>query len=712
LWRGLFAAVLRLLRNKLFQDILFIFIVGIFCSFRLFINEFPAGHDALSTLFQIETFEPFFMWNDRAYCGYPLSLPIGGFCVEMLLATLLMHLSIDSVTVVKLFMFLEFVGSGLSMYFLSRLFFTSRPARLIPALCYMLSQFTFVHIAYEGHIETSWAYALAPLIFLLFERALRSGKCNDSIITGIFGAVYLGMIHLGCAVMMGFLLLFYFILRLYRPYNNRWRTLSQGLISACVLVLLSAFWLLPYVLLFYSDDIPFRSIETYSYYGSDLLRALTISVSGCCTPQYLGYFGPFSCCFGFWLPILASLGILRKKDGVSIFLSLVAIVSLFFATASRPPLGTLFMWCSAHIPGLAIILGGIGDAEKFLWLVNLAYAFLIGVAVDGIWSFFHRRQSQAVLNKEISKYILGKYLFLTLVLCLILLHSWIPITSGFQSFNLPNDYIRTYEQLSQNIGDERILGLPLSVWAWDWQPPRDVFAPTEIIDPNIFVPSIMGISTLYGSAPHYGLKHTREFIRRLIDLLNYMPWDKNINIGRIVGEANVRYIVVDRKRTQTDQIESLYRQEGLREIISNDHLLVFENDFCKPLIYTDKGTQLSYIKNNPCDYTVHIKNAKQPFMLVFSQSYHPMWRAYVDGQEVEPVLYNSFLNGFPIDKTGDFDVRIHFKGQDYANIGIVISSVSFIAVLIYLIYSSVRSRRKFNLMLGKPIILLLRRKNT
>jgi len=96
---------------------------------------------------------------------------------------------------------------------------------------------------------------------------------------------------------------------------------------------------------------------------------------------------------------------------------------------------------------------------------------------------------------------------------------------------------------------------------------------------------------------------------------------------------------------------------------------------------------VSYEKVNPCKYIVHV-NSTKPFILIFSDSYHPLWKAYVDGVEISPIIAYSFVNGFFINKTGQFDIIIYFKGQTYADIGLKISAISLIVTLAILLTPS------------------------
>ncbi|WP_456416245.1 hypothetical protein [Methanocaldococcus sp.] len=99
---------------------------------------------------------------------------------------------------------------------------------------------------------------------------------------------------------------------------------------------------------------------------------------------------------------------------------------------------------------------------------------------------------------------------------------------------------------------------------------------------------------------------------------------------------------------------------------------------------------ISYKKINPTLWEVQV-NATKPFMLSFAESYDPLWeaRVYKDGKLVEkvsPVPLYGVINGFYINETGNLKIVIRYKPQDWFDIGLAISGITFICCISYLIY--------------------------
>jgi glycosyltransferase involved in cell wall biosynthesis len=102
---------------------------------------------------------------------------------------------------------------------------------------------------------------------------------------------------------------------------------------------------------------------------------------------------------------------------------------------------------------------------------------------------------------------------------------------------------------------------------------------------------------------------------------------------------------------------------------------------------------VSYEKVNPCTFRVHV-NASEPFILVFSEAYNPLWKASTTEQAFISIPAYSLINSFYINKTGQFTLTIYFTGQTYADIGLITSLVSFTSSVLALPIVHLKTLRK------------------
>jgi hypothetical protein len=133
--------------------------------------------------------------------------------------------------------------------------------------------------------------------------------------------------------------------------------------------------------------------------------------------------------------------------------------------------------------------------------------------------------------------------------------------------------------------------------------------------------------------------------------------------------------------------------------------VVFENEAFNGLVYVnhevsspqeifevEKASSLrNYKQISPVEWEV-VVNASSPFVLVFTEPYDRLWRAYVNGKEVEPVALYNVVNGFPISETGTLHIRIYYTLQTYLNAGLLTSGLSFVVLVSLCAYQGLRKR--------------------
>ena len=105
---------------------------------------------------------------------------------------------------------------------------------------------------------------------------------------------------------------------------------------------------------------------------------------------------------------------------------------------------------------------------------------------------------------------------------------------------------------------------------------------------------------------------------------------------------------------------------------------------------------ISYQKVTPTLWKVRV-NASKPFMLVFAMAYDSHWEAkvYKNGKEVrvvKPIPLYSMINGFWINETGDLTVVIRFVSQDWFELSLTVSAVTFAICVLYLVWDWGRGR--------------------
>lgn len=105
----------------------------------------------------------------------------------------------------------------------------------------------------------------------------------------------------------------------------------------------------------------------------------------------------------------------------------------------------------------------------------------------------------------------------------------------------------------------------------------------------------------------------------------------------------------------------------------------------------DEKPLVDFKRVNPSKYSLEVKNAKQPFILSFLQSFNSGWKASVVSQsgskEVLTTHFsvNGYANGWLIDKTGDYSISVEYAPQKMFYLGILLTAVTVLGSVGYLI---------------------------
>jgi len=93
---------------------------------------------------------------------------------------------------------------------------------------------------------------------------------------------------------------------------------------------------------------------------------------------------------------------------------------------------------------------------------------------------------------------------------------------------------------------------------------------------------------------------------------------------------------------------------------------------------------IKYEKINKVSYKIYVGEAKEPFILMFNETYNPFWK--IKGENFEHFLINGYANAWLVDKKGNFDLVLEYRLQKYFYVGVVISAVGLISAIMLLVY--------------------------
>lgn len=114
-----------------------------------------------------------------------------------------------------------------------------------------------------------------------------------------------------------------------------------------------------------------------------------------------------------------------------------------------------------------------------------------------------------------------------------------------------------------------------------------------------------------------------------------------------------------------------------------------DNAMFEKLDGTPEPPQVTFKEINAEKYVVHVKNAERPFVLVFGEFYDTLWVAKTDdGKTMDPVKLYDYVNGFPVNRKGTFDITIEYLPEGWYHSGLLVSIVAVAFFLLVLVFWS------------------------
>ena len=205
-----------------------------------------------------------------------------------------------------------------------------------------------------------------------------------------------------------------------------------------------------------------------------------------------------------------------------------------------------------------------------------------------------------------------------------------------------------------------------------YSPKDDICATTKIFIPR---KGEYMLATRLALGPDCGTLWVKvnatEFTIPYEDVQERFEWCEFGPISFDVGEQEVEFRAVGNVDLDTLVIYSLKSHENFLSLNN-----LFDAHAAPP--------NITYEMINPCKYVIHV-DGNGPFFLIFSESHHPLWKACVDDVENSSFIAYSIINGYYIQKSGKFDIILHFTAQDSADFGLKISCITLISLLIVVV---------------------------
>lgn len=598
-------------------------------------------------------------------------------------------------------------------YILSRKLIKNEFISFVVALFYGTT--TYFLVRQTGHLPIAFVYALIPLTFYFFIKALDKNKFFNWLVF-IFIYWISACYEIRITFISTLFLLFYFLFFLGFNIKKYWKNI---LVASIIFICLNSFWLIPTIFGgFYKAIAQVANRGIFGSFLFDINHSLTLFDDPWTGRLPNNQFVKQPIFWYFWfIPMIAFSSFLfdksnRYKKEITFF-GIVSLVGIFLTKQTDFPFVNAYEWIYKNIPGFNLFR----EASKFYSITALGYAGLLGY---GLLSF-----------KEHGNIIWNKYIYnaSSIVIIFIAICNVKPLVTGeigtmFVPRHIPQDYIFLKNFIINQPEYFRTLWFPTdSRWS--------IYTNTH--------PKVSTVNSI-GSNWSGFIKNTGSDQQKIVQILK-KPFSK-----QLLDNSSIKYIVIPLQDKAND--DDFFVSYGKRELFINElktvnylhkvnigtkELIIYENENFRPHIYKtqEKETiqkEISFQKVNfqfinPTEYAVSLKSISQPAYLNFSEAFHSNWKLRVGDFNWFKVLTeknyfisdkyhfenDATLNSFYIDpavfckeysckknQNGSYDigVTIFFTPQSYMYLGLIISISTLVTCLTYLGYCLITSIRK------------------
>lgn len=594
-------------------------------------------------------------------------------------------------------------------YFLIKKFTKSDISAFVGSLVFSFN--TYFIMGRTGHLTVMASFGMAPLIILFFIKSLESRKIYYGVLTGLLcfiaSAYELRSLNIIAGVLFLYFIYHFLIIEKLR-FKKTLQTIPVAVLPFIITGVLNLYWLLGYLKL---GPTAFSEILQRSLFGSgfmNIVRSMTLFHPFWTGSKYYSFVVQPIPFYFFLVPVFAILGIMfNRRNKIVLFFSIISLLGIILTKQSAEPFPHLYTWLYNHMPGFSVYR----ESSKFYFLIALGYSILIAFFIDWLWKTY--------TDKRWKKYI--KYC-LTFIIVLLFVWNTKPIITGeiemlFVPRKAPQDYLIVKNFIMKQPEYFRTLWSPqISKWSFynndhpyiggDVYVKQSIFKDLigkEYTTKNyIFQHEFAGKFLDMSSVKYVFVPQRDRFYKNDDDLFFWLPKDRKYFIDAL---DNAGYL------TKID--------------IGTQEIVAYENKEYRPHIYLtyEKETihadipyeKVDYKPINPSQYQISLKNISKSFYTNFSEAYHPDWKVRIGKMEWLKALTNdkyflsdqnhikndAELNSFFIDpgvlcKTdnaclknadGSYNINftIYFRPQSYIYLGSVISGMTLITIIGYLL---------------------------
>lgn len=571
-------------------------------------------------------------WMQELYSGWPI---FQFYSIAPYFISLPFIMLFGTITALKLSIIFSYFIAALCMFMAAKILFNDNRIAFVSSVAYTFFAYHFVLAGVRGAFNELWGYSIFPLAVALFIKTLENPERKYIAFTTLLTAVIF-ITHVPVAYMLGFvygLYLIYYLINEKKISKDKIKALAFIAVGS---VLLSSFWLFPFV----SES---KKVNFFDVYGEEQKGLIGLNADKPIEiPQLLARHSLFG----------------RFATGERVFyLGYSMLALLFLSLFYKNKLSRFFSYLSIFLL-IALLTTFIVNVIPLIFLIQIPIRLMLilGVSLSLVAGTTAKAISEKFqLNNSLKLGIL-------ILISLLIITDFAP-SNEFYWIKQSNDLfvndpaqVDVLRQISNEPGYFSVFA-PFTYMAYDYHKKFELGFDWEGFKQGV-------VGAVY-----------KNYTKDASDFINGL--EKNNVNKSIVATANmgyygVKYIVMPCVKNFETAYPLAY---------NSSYACAYNNVFYTPLIMSSNGT-IDNIKFDINKISFKSSSDQPVQILVKVSDFEGHWHAYVDGKETS--IFDMWPKYMVINSPqGVHEVEFKYKNTNLQIFTKIISLLSLIALICY-----------------------------
>ena len=370
------------------------------------------------------------------------------------------------------------------------------------------------------------------------------------------------------------------------------------------------------------------------------------------------------------------------NNKIILFFVTLGLIGAFLAKGASEPFGTVNIWMFENIPGFTMFR----DPTKFYILIALSYSILIPFSVYSIHVWLNSKF-------RTHNFLPNLFLIFTFSYLVFLVH---PVFFGqiFKTREVPKEYVHLKDFLYNQPEFFRTLWIPQWQRFGYFSNNHPAIGREEIFKGDaekqmqeLRKPSsekiLSDFSVKYVIVPYDSegeiflkdRKYDNKQYLKTIEELKQIKWLKQVN-------CSIASLAARQVKSLNCYLNNPFEKIAVFEVYNQKDHFWSSSENIKVQYYFIKSTE----------YNVEVKNALKGDVLTFAESFDKNWIAESLGFRIPSLQFQNTLNSFILPKDGNYILKVYYEPQEWVNMGLGISGITFFVTLAVLLFGKTRSK--------------------